>query len=474
MRIFRALNLTLNMRKLFSILFISFGGMQINCAQQDSIMFDRIYHESFYNGQAYDNLRYLTKEIGHRIAGSKKADQAVVWSKGLMEGLGLDKVYLQNVEVPYWDRGPKEKAHIVETGEPLNVLALGGSVATPINGLEAEVIEIELLSDLRKYGEQVRGKIVFINKPWDESMVETGVAYGLNAGQRSRGPGEAAKLGAVAFLFRSLSSSAIDDYPHTGGTRYIDGVDRIPAIAISAVSANRLSERLKENPKAKVYLEQHAAWKDNVPTHNVIGEWIGSEFPEKIITIGGHIDSWDVGEGAHDNGTGTMGTLDALRTLKALGYKPRHTIRLVFYMNEENGVHGSMAYGRYAKDKNEQLIAGIESDAGGFAPRGFDIKASASQVEWMQKHWKPLFEQKFWVSRFLSGSPGVDSGVWGEHFPNTTMFNFRPDPHRYFDLHHTDKDVFEAVDRRELQSGVAAIASLLYLVDQQIDELHKK
>src|SRR5690606_17500113 len=220
-----------------------------------------------------------------------------------------------------------------------------------------------------------------------------------------------------------------DDFPHTGGTRYVKGIDSIPALAISAVAANRLSEVLKENPKTRIHIKNASRWNGMVDTHNVIAEWTGSEKPDEIITIGGHIDSWDVGEGAHDNGTGTMGTLDAIRTLMKLGDKPKHTNRLVFYMNEENGVHAATRYGG----------AAIESDAGGFAPRGFDIKSSAEKVAWIQQQWKPLFEQKFWVSRFFAGSPGVDSGVWGQHFPNTMMFNFRPDPHRYFDIHHTDK-----------------------------------
>lgn len=443
-------------------------------AQQDSVMLRKIYHESFYNGQAYDNLRILTKDIGHRITGSNNADKAVHWSKRLMEQLPFDAVYLQDVEVPYWHRGDKEIAYIVPSKEKLNVLALGGSVATPKDGIEAEVIEVELLSDLKKYAEKVAGKIVFVNKPWDESLVETGVAYGLNSGQRSRGPVEAAKLGAVAYLFRSLGSSAIDDYPHTGGTRYTNGIDSIPALAISAFSANKLSESLKQNPDLKVFIKQNPQWRGKVKSHNVIAEWKGTVKPDEIITIGGHLDSWDVGEGAHDNGTGTMGTLDAIRTLMTLGYKPKHTIRLVFYMNEENGVHGARMYGKEALRKNEKLIAAIESDAGGFAPRGFDIKASDNAVFWMQNHWKPLFEQEYWVSRFLKGSPGVDSGVWGSDFPDVVMFNFRPDPHRYFDIHHTDKDVFEAVDRRELQSGVAAIASLLYLLDSQYDQMPGK
>lgn len=434
------------------------------CANQDSLMISKIYKQSFYKGEAYENLRYLTKKIGHRITGSAQAEQAVQWSKSVMEQLSFDSVYLQDVKVPYWSRGAAEKAFIVGTGQKLNVLALGGSVATPIGGVEAEVIEVELLSDLRKYGDKVHGKIVFVNKPWDESLVETGVAYGLNSGQRSRGPAEAAKLGAVAYLFRSLGSG-IDDYPHTGGTRYTKDVDSIPAMAISALGANALSKALRGNAKLRVFLQQDCAWKGEVESHNVIGEWIGSEYPDQVITIGGHLDSWDVGEGAHDNGTGTMGTLDALRVLMQLGYKPKHTIRLVFYMNEENGVHGASQYGLNAHWKKENLVAAIESDAGGFAPRGFDIKGGLDAVHWIQTNWKPLFEENYWVSRFLQGGAGVDSGVWGKYYPKALMFNFRPDPHRYFDLHHTAKDVFEAVDKRELQSGVAALASLLYLLD---------
>lgn len=450
---------------------VAFLGPLFVQAQQDSLMLRNIYQESFYNGRAYDDLRILTKEIGHRIAGSPNAERAVLWSKQLMEQLPFDRVYLQEVELPYWDRGEKEVAYISSSKEKLNVLALGGSVATATQGIEAQVIEVELLTDLKKYADQVAGKIVFVNKPWDESIVETGVAYGLNSYQRSRGPAEAAKLGAVAYLFRSLSSSAIDDYPHTGGTRYTKGIDSIPALAISAFGANKLSEALKEQPNLTIFVKQNPQWKGLVKSHNVIAEWVGTEKPDEIITIGGHLDSWDVGEGAHDNGTGTMGTLDAIRTLMNLGYKPKHTIRLVFYMNEENGVHGAKQYGKEAIAKNEKIIAAIESDAGGFAPRGFDIKASVDAVSWMQNQWKPLFETNYWVSRFLKGSPGVDSGVWGDKFPNTMMFNFRPDPHRYFDLHHTEKDVFEAVDRRELQSGVASIASLLYLIDSQYQQI---
>lgn len=442
-------------------------------ASQDSLMLSKIYNESFYNGEAYSNLRILTKDIGHRIAGSDRAKKAVQWSKTLMEKLPFDEVYLQEVDVPYWDRGNKEVAYIVPSKEKLNVLALGGSVSTPKAGLTAEVIEVELLTDLKNHAGDISGKIVFVNKPWDESLVETGVAYGLNSFQRGRGPAEAAKFGAVAYLFRSLSSSSIDDFPHTGATRYTAGIDSIPAIAISALSANKLSAALKKDKNLKVFLQQNPQWKGLVKTHNVVAEWKGEEYPEEIITIGGHLDSWDVGEGAHDNGTGIMGTLDDIRTLMKLGYKPKHTIRLVFYMNEENGVHGAKKYGQVALNKNEKIIAAIESDAGGFAPRGFDIKAPSDAVSWMQSQWKPLFEHKYWVSRFLKGGPGVDSGVWGGNFPNTIMFNFRPDPHRYFDLHHTDKDVFEAVDRRELQSGVAAIASLLYLLDTYYAEIPK-
>lgn len=454
--------------KLFLFLFVPV----ITFAQSEQ-MLEKIYKQALNHGQAYAQLEYLTKQIGNRIAGSEKADQAVRWSYGLMKELSFDTVYLQDVDLRRWDRGDKEVARIVGGQGLLTVLALGGSVATPAEGIEAGVIEIKELSDLDALDKNtVKGKIVFLNKPWNESLIETGVAYGQNSSARSRGPVKAASMGAVAYLFRSLTSS-IHDYAHTGGTRYNGEVDSIPAMSISPVGANRVSAALKENPELKLYLKQNSGWKEQVATHNVIAEWRGTKTPDRIITIGGHIDSWDVGEGAHDNGTGTLGTLDAIRTLMKLGYKPQNTIRLIFYMNEENGLHGAIKYGETAKNNNENIIAAIESDAGGFAPRGFDIKGSDYAITHIVENWKPLFEHKYWVSRFLKGSPGVDSGVWGSKFPNAIMFNFRPDPHRYFDLHHSHKDVFEAVDKRELQSGVGAISSLLYLLDQHYDNLNQ-
>lgn len=449
-----------------------FMSLPSSAQNDDAAMLSKIYVEALTKGKAYENLHYLTKNIGNRIAGSPQVDKAVKWSKQLMEELPFDRVYLQDLQLRYWDRGSKEEAYIVGTDEPLTVLALGGSVATPAEGIRAEVVEIVDLNELESLGDAVEGKIVFVNKPWDESLIETGRAYGLNSSQRSRGPVLAAKHGAVAYLFRSLSSG-IDDYAHTGGTRYAADVDSIPAMAISALGAVTLSEALQESPDLQVFLKLNAAWKGMVDTYNLMAEWTGTEKPDEIITIGGHIDSWDVGEGAHDNGTGTMGTLDAIRTLMNLGYKPKHTIRLVFYMNEENGVHGAIKYGEEAVKNKENIIAAIESDAGGFAPRGFDIHSTESSLKYIQHNWKPLFDDKYWVSRFLKGSPGVDSGVWGTRFPNAIMFNFRPDPHRYFDLHHSHKDVFEAVDKRELQSGVGAIASLLYLLDMHYEHLEQ-
>ena len=438
--------------------------------QEDSLMISRIYEHALTKGKAYNNLEYLTQEIGPRIAGSPKVQEAVNWSKGLMEEIGFDSVYLQPLSLRYWDRGEPEVAYMVDgSNTPLSVLALGGSVATPAAGLEAEVIEVDLLDELEEYGDAVKGKIVFVNKPWDETLIESGQAYGKNSSQRFHGPVKAAEKGAIGYLFRSLSSS-VDDYAHTGGTRYSEEVDSIPAMAISALSANRLSDALKENPNLKVFMKQNSAWKGEVETHNLIAEWTGQEHPERIITIGAHIDSWDVGEGAHDNGTGTMGILDAIATLKELGYTPKNTIRIIYYMNEENGVTGSIEYGERALEKGEDLIAAIESDAGGFAPRGFNIHSNASQLAFIQANWQPLFEP-YLVHYFKKGSPGVDSGVWGKHFPDAIMFNFKPDPHRYFGLHHSKKDVFEAVDKRELQSGVASIASLLYLLDQDYDSL---
>lgn len=436
---------------------------------QDSLMLPKIYDEELVNGQCYGNLHYLCKNIGPRLSGSKNAQKAVEWSKKLMESYGFDHVFLQEVMVPHWVRGAKEAGMIIDGNNKISVpiAALGMSVATPKDGLTANVIEVHSLKELDTLGEKViKGKIVFFNRPFDPRFIETLRAYGTAGDQRNAGPAAAAKYGAVGVIVRSLTET-LDDYPHTGATRYApDGV-KIPAAAISTKAANQLSALLKQRklPQIKFYFKQNCQMRPDTLSYNVIGELMGSEYPNKFITVGGHLDSWDLAEGAHDDGTGVMGSVEAVRLLKVLGYKPKNTIRAVFFMNEENGDKGGIKYAELAAANKEEHIAAIESDLGGFTPRGFGFTGLSTNQFKNLAPWKSLFEP-YGSSRFLVGGGGSDIGPLKEKTPGVVLIGFDPDSQRYFDVHHTPNDVFENVNKRELELGAASMASLIYLIDQ--------
>jgi carboxypeptidase Q len=441
------------------------------CSQaQDSVQIRKFYDEALVNGQCYENLRYLCKKIGQRLSGSEGAAKSVEWSKKLMEGYGFDKVYLQEVMVPHWVRGAKEQAFIIDGNKKIAVpiAALGMSIATPAAGITANIVEVRSIKELDALGESViKGKIVFFNGPFDQRFIETGAGYGAAGVQRFAGPSAAAKYGAVGAIVRSISSS-VDDYPHTGGTVYVDGVKKIPAAAISTLAANKLSNmlRLRKLPLIKFYFKQSCQTLPDAKSYNVIGEITGSENPNKFITVGGHLDSWDLAEGAHDDGTGVMQSAEVLRILKATGYRPKNSIRAVFFMNEENGHKGGIKYAELAAANKEEHIAAIETDEGGFTPRGFSFEgASPSFLKEMNKNWKGLFEP-YEADRLVAGGSGTDIGPLRETVPSIKLIGFRPDSQRYFDIHHSSNDVFENVNKRELELGAAAITALVYLIDQ--------
>ena len=342
----------------------------------------RIYDTELSEGHTYENLRYLTKNIGHRLAGSPGAAAAVEWTRQLMESYGFDTVYLQPVMVPHWNRGGKDVVKIVNSEKhgtvELNALALGNTQGTGSKGLVGEVIEVKSIEELRGLGEKVKGKIVFFNGPMDPKKVDTFQAYGGANAQRSSGAGEASKLGAIGTLVRSLSPT-INDIPHTGNQRYNPDFPKIPAIAISTADAELLSQLLADQADLKVYLESHGEMKSDKLSYNVVGEIWGSEKPEEIIAVGGHLDSWDVGEGAHDDGAGCIQAIEVLRLYKALGWKPKRSLRAVMWMNEENGLRGGQEYAKVAKEKGEKHIAAIESDSGGFLPTGFSSSGTTEQ-----------------------------------------------------------------------------------------------
>jgi carboxypeptidase Q len=437
---------------------------------QDSLMLRKIYDEELVNGQGYSNLHYLCKNIGQRLSGSSNAQKAVEWGKKLMESYGFDHVFLQEVMVPHWVRGAKEEGMIIDGKNKISVpiAALGMSVATPKEGLTAEIIEVHSLKELDTLGESViKGKIVFFNRPFDPRFIETLRAYGTAGDQRNAGPAVAAKYGAVGVIVRSLTES-LDDYPHTGTTRYAPDGIKIPAAAISTKAADQLSNLLRQSklPTVKFYFKQSCQMLPDTLSYNVVGELKGSENPNKYITVGGHLDSWDLAEGAHDDGTGVMQSVEALRILKTLGYHPKNTIRAVFFMNEENGDKGGIKYAELAAQNKETHIAAIESDLGGFTPRGFSFDgASPALIKNINLQWKKLFEP-YGSDRLIVGGGGSDIGPLKEKTPGVVLIGFSPDSQRYFDIHHSPNDVFENVNKRELELGAASMASLIYLIDK--------
>jgi carboxypeptidase Q len=437
---------------------------------QDSLMLRKIYDEALSTHHAYENLRYLCKQIGPRLSGSPQAQKSVEWTKSLMEKYGFDKVFLQECIVPHWVRGEKEVGRILNGKEVINVpiCALGMSPATPKEGITAQVVEVKSIAELESLGESVvKGKIVFFNRPFDPKFIEPGRAYGAAGDQRFAGPAAASKLGALGTIVRSLTES-IDDYPHTGTTRFAEGIKPIPAAAISTKAANQLSALLKEKKISPIqfYFKQNCQTLPDAKSYNVVGEITGTEKPNEFITVGGHLDSWDLAEGAHDDGTGVIQALEVLRIYKALGLKPKHSIRAVMFMNEENGGRGGAKYAELAQKNGEQHIAAIESDGGGFTPRGFTFQdVSSDQIKSINSNWKKLFTP-YLADHLNIGGSGADIAPLRAFYKDAVLIGYKADSQRYFDIHHTSNDVFENVNKRELELGAAAMTALVYLIDQ--------
>lgn len=442
------------------------GKAQFSHQQQDSMALRNLYDMSLLQGQSYEWLDHLSNKIGGRLSGSVNAERAVKYTKAQLEELGLDKVWLQPVMVPKWTRGQAEHAY-VQTGEnttTVNIVALGGSIATPATGLKAEVLEVQGLEDLAEYGkEQIEGKIVFFNRPMRPDLIHTFAAYGGCVDQRYSGAAEAAKYGAAGVIVRSLSHK-IDEYPHTGSMSYGDlsNEERIPAAAISTKDAEYLSSMLKLDKNLKFFYRMNCQNHADVESHNVIGEITGSEFPEEIIVVGGHLDSWDLGDGAHDDGAGVVQSMEVLRLFKETGIRPKRTLRVVLFMNEENGLRGGNQYAKVAQMKGENHIFALESDSGGFTPRGFSFEATEAQFGQVE-NWKSLFKP-YLIHYFELGGSGADIGPL--RGGNVVLAGLRPDSQRYFDHHHAATDTFDAVNKRELELGAATMASLVYLVDK--------
>lgn len=432
----------------------------------------RIISAGLASGQAYAMLTDLTTNVGNRLSGSPQAAHAVEWAKVTMERLGFDRVRTESVMVPHWVRGPVEEASVI--GDPklgdvqLTICALGGSIATPPDGITAEVVEVKTFDELKALGDKAKGKIIFFNRPMDRTKISTGEAYGGAVGQRGQGAVEAAKAGGVAALVRTMSTR-IDDVPHTGAMNYNDQVGKVPTAAVSTLDANWLDSLLSARSSVTVRLKLSCETLPDVESANVIGEIRGSEKPDEVVVIGGHLDSWDKGAGAHDDGAGCIHAIEALRLLKELGLRPKRTIRAVMFMNEENGTRGGKAYAAKVRE-GERPIAAIESDAGGFTPRGFGVSADSATtarnpaIFQNVARWAYLFEP-IDADRIKPGGGGADIGELAKQ--GAATIGLRVDNHRYFDYHHSTSDTIDKVNERELELGAAAVAILSYVLAQE-------
>ncbi len=430
----------------------------------DEATIKQLSDEILRNGTAYDLLRQLTKDIGGRLAGSPQSVKAVQWGKVTMEQQGADKVYLQECMVPHWVRGGQDKASLIEINKKkanrkLDVLALGNSLGS--GTVTGELLAVANFDELEKRKDEVKGKIVYYNNGFNPTNIKPFVSYGEAGIYRRWGASRAAKYGAVGVMIRSLTESTAND-PHTGGMAYMDSFPKIPAIAVGPRDADAVWAMSKTG-SMKMSMTTNGHFLPDTIGHNVIGELTGTEFPDQIITVGGHLDSWDVNEGAHDDGTGVVHTIEVMRAMKAIGYKPKHTIRFVLFANEENGLRGGSKYAAEAKAKGEKHLFALESDAGGFTPRGFSIQASKEQMEKLRS-WIPLLSP-YGSFEITADGGGADIGPLNRTF-GIPVGELLPDPQRYFDLHHARSDVFENVNKRELMLGAVNMAGLIYLVDK--------
>lgn len=451
-----------------ALLILSTHSFAATAQDEDAIMIKKISDEILLNGKAHSNLFTLCKTVGSRLSGSTGMYKAEQWGLQALKDAGAENVYLQQCMVPHWVRGKKEFAGFKtkkRNADPeFEVLSLGNAVGTGDKGVTAPVIEVKNFEELDKRKDEVNGKIVFFNYPFNKTLLKG--AYGDAVRYRGSGPSAAAKYGALAVIVRSVTG-AYDDFPHTGSLRYTDTLPKIPAVAISTMGADKLSGYLKGTYKNEnFFIRTNCEMLPDTIGHNVIGEIKGSEFPGEIITIGGHLDSWDPGEGASDDGTGIVQSIEILRAFKAIGYKPKRTIRIVLFANEENGLRGGTKYAEEAKMKDENHAMAMESDGGAEYPRGFGCGMTAAQFEKV-KTWIKYFEP-FDATRFTfseGGGAGADIGPLQTAF-KTPQFGLSTTGQRYFDVHHAASDTFEKVNAQELNLCAVVMASMVYLVDK--------
>jgi carboxypeptidase Q len=420
----------------------------------------RIIGAALTSDHAYARLAHLTDHIGNRISGSQNLERAIAWAITEMKRDGLDNVRTEKVMVPHWVRGEESLEMLAPVPRKLQMLGLGNSVGTPAEGITAEAVVVRSFDELDRLGEQVRGKIVVYNAPF--------VNYGATVEYRLRGASRAARYGAVAALVRSITPVSLQT-PHTGAMNYDPEQPKIPVAAVTIEVAQFLQRMNDRGDHPRLKLKMEAKFLPDAESANVIAEIKGSEKPDEVIVIGGHFDSWDVGQGAHDDGGGCIVAWETVRLLKELGLRPRRTIRVVLWTNEENGLRGGTAYHDAHKAEIAKHILAIESDSGVYRPEGFGLVDTAPlQVR------SNLLE----IAKLLSGigadqiaadgggadiSPMMHDGVAGA--------SLDVDGTHYFDIHHTHADTLDKVNPRELALCVATMAVMAYTVADMPESL---
>ncbi len=452
-------------KKLILFLLFLFPTTQLIYGKQsDTLTIKNFYKEALTSDAGYENLRYLCKNIGHRICGSTQSERAIEWVQKVLGEMELDTLYLQECKVRNWVRGEKEQCYMTSKlfgDREFNICALGTSIGTGSNGIRANIIEVKSLEELKSLGRKAEGKIIFFNNKARQDFYNTFQAYGNAVGPRIIGAIESSKLGATGVIVRSVTLATYE-FPHTGVMRYADTVKKIPAVAISTADADLLSEYLRQDSELEVYFRTDCEELPEKTSYNVIGEIKGSAYPDEIILVGGHLDSWDLGEGAHDDGAGIIHAMEVLRIYKALNIKPEHTIRFVAFMDEEISQRGGIKYAEVVRLKGEKHIAAIESDAGGSVPQGFIMEGTEKQFNKISSFKDLLLP--YGIYFFRAGGSAVDISFLRDlGFPRIGLIC---DSQRYFDYHHSGNDTFENIHPRELKLGGAVLTALVYLIDK--------
>ena len=411
----------------------------------------KLIAESMSSRFAWDRLALLGDDFGNRLSGSKNLEDAIDWAVAEMKKDGLENVRKEPVKVPHWVRGQESVEIVSPRRHPLVMLGLGNSAGTPPEGIEAEILVVRSFQELDTAGDRVRGRIVLFNVPF--------TTYGETVQYRSSGPSRAAALGAVAMLIRSVGPMGLRT-PHTGALRYADDQPRIPAAAITAEDAERLQRMQNRGTVVRVRLKMEAKFLPDAQSYNVIGEIRGSERPDEVVVIGGHFDSWDVGTGATDDGGGCVVTWDALRLMKRLNLRPRRTVRVVLWTNEENGLRGGLGYLEKYKPQIDNHVLMLESDGGVMSPRGFGFSGSDTARATVTEIASLL--RGIRVDRIGPSGGGADIGptVEAGRIPAMSL----DDDGNYFLIHHTPADTVDRIDPESMSRASAAIAVMVYVI----------